>query len=194
MGDGEPLRSAQFAGLLTTAVARLDPATRTVRERVRLPRPRGAVSYFAEHRIALGAGAAWAIGPDYSVTRIDPRTTRAVATLHRVRAVAVAAGDGQVWVLGEDRTVARIDPVRTASAPRAAPATSVSALAVGEGAVWVTAPADGTLWRIERQGALTPAAIPVGTGVDEVAVGAGAVGSRTRSTARWCGWTRRRTP
>ena len=176
VGDGEPLRSAQFAGLLTTAVARLDRATRTVRERVRLPRPSGAVSYFAEHRIALGAGAAWAIGPDYSVTRVDPRTTRAVATLHGVRAVAVAAGDGQVWVLGEDRTVARIDPVRNRLTRRVRlPATSVSALAVGEGAVWVTAPADGTLWRIERHGALTPAAIPVGTGVDEVAVGAGAV-------------------
>ena len=81
-----------------------------------------------------------------------------------------------MWVLGEDRTVARIDPVRNRLTRRVRlPATSVSALAVGEGAVWVTAPSDGTLWRIERHGALTPAAIPVGTGVDEVAVGAGAV-------------------
>ena len=58
----------------------------------------------------VGDGAVWAIDPDDTVARIDPRSGRVVKTI-KLHAGMLAAGAEGVWVLS-DEGVARIDPAR----------------------------------------------------------------------------------
>ena len=71
--------------------------------------------------------------------------------------------------------VARLDP-KTGKVTRRVKlqATALDGLAIGEGAVWATADADGALWRIDLAGG-RPSSIPVGEGAVGVAVGEGSV-------------------
>ena len=110
VASGEPVTGTQSAGPVATAIARVDPTTRTVRARVRLPRSGGAAAELTDDHVAVERDAVWAIAPDYAVVRIDPRTNRIVATIRGLQARAcVAAGHAGVWVLGIDGTIARID-------------------------------------------------------------------------------------
>jgi branched-chain amino acid transport system substrate-binding protein len=176
VGNGERLAGSQAVGPVATAVARVDPKTRTVRERIPLPRGSGAVSNVTEYHVAVGDKAVWAISPDYTIVRIDPSTRTVAQTIKSFPALAVAAAGREVWALGTDGTVGRIDPAKNTVGRRVRlRATALGALAVGAGAVWVTAPPDGTLWRIELSGGGQPSAIVVGEGALSVAVGEGSV-------------------
>jgi hypothetical protein len=115
------------------------------------------------HRVgdvrAIGAGSLWGTFADsegdFGVQRIDPGIGRVVATI-RIRCCAVMAfGLGTLWLAGlEEPTVTpggneparpkpprlyRIDPAtnRVLGRPVPLPSIAPSALAVGEGAVWV---------------------------------------------------------
>jgi YVTN family beta-propeller protein len=163
----------QFVGPSTTSISRLDPATNGVRATVALRRPRGAANNTHEDRLAVGRGAVWAVQPDYSVARIDPRTTEIVSRTHSLAAAdVVAAGPDGVWAGDTGTTIRRIDkpgpPIRLG-------ATSLAGMAVGAGAVWVTAPYDGTLWRVDPEPRLVERTIAVGAGAAGVTVGAGSV-------------------
>ncbi len=176
VGSGERLVRAQGAGPRVTGVTRVDPGTRTVRARIPLPRPARALTHAADGHLAFGAGALWAIAPDGGVARIDPRTDRVTAVARGIQAQAVAAAGDDVWALAADGTLARIDPRRGRIAQRARiAASSVSSLAVGGGAAWVTAPGDGTLWRAQPGPRIVMRTVEVGTGVADVAAGGGAV-------------------
>ena len=149
VANGEPVPGAQFIGPVATSLARMDAATRTLREEVRLPRRRRAVSNLVDNHVAVSATAVWAVTPDFAVVRIDPVTTSVTATSRAIRAAAVAAGGAGVWVLGVDGDVVRLDE-RTAGvrARTRIPTTSATAIAVGPDAAWVTSATDGTLWRV----------------------------------------------
>ena len=176
VGNGNVVRGTQVAGAVATAVARVDPASRTVRARIRLPRPSRSVSHGTDGRLAVGGGAVWAIAPDGAVARIDPRTDTVTGVVRGLQARDVAAGAEGVWVVAEDGTVARIDPRRARIAERTKlDASAVSSIAVGSGAAWVTAPADGMLWRIDPARRLVTRAIPVGAGAADVAYGESAL-------------------
>ena len=176
VAGGGPVEGTQAAGPVTTALARVDPATRTVRARIALPRRPGATTELAEDRIAVEPDAVWAIAPDFAVVRIDPRTDRVVATIRGLQARAVAAGDGGVWVLGLDGAIARIDRARNRVAVRGrVPASTVGSLAVGGGSAWVGAPADGAIWRVRPGPRLVMRTIDVDPGVGDLAFGAGAL-------------------
>ena len=54
------------------------------------------------------------------------------------------------------------------------PASSLSSIAVGAGAVWLTDPDEGTLWRVDPRGPLERT-IPLAVGAADVAYGAGAL-------------------
>ena len=129
-------------------------------------------------QLAVGAGAVWAIDPDPSVSRIDPRTGRIIATIDsRVVPSTIAAGPEGVWFLSwQSSSVMRIDPRRNRVA-QTIPIGSdfLSGIAVGAGAVWVTSPQDGLLWRIEPGPHAITRSIDVGVGVNYVAFGDGAV-------------------
>src|SRR5205823_13100008 len=86
----------------------------------------------------------------------------------------VATGRGSVWVGTGQGKVARVDPKRSAVAARTTVGNDPSAIAVGEGAVWVADDNDDTVARIDpASGGVLPT-IPVGRGADAIAAGEGA--------------------
>ena len=86
-------------------------------------------------------------------------------------------GMGALWVVTTDNAVLRIDP-RTGRVTRRipVPADSLSGMAAGAGALWVTDPVDGVVWRIQLgPPRLVMRTIEAGIGAAAVAVGANAV-------------------
>jgi len=176
VGSAGRVTGAQSAAAVATAVARVDPGTRTVRARIALPEPTRALDHATDGQLAVGAGAVWAIAPDGAVARIDPRTDAVTAVARGIQARAVAAGREGVWVLGQNGAIARLDPDRAEIEQRARiGASSVASLALGAGSAWVTAPGDGTLWRIQPGRRLVMRTIDVGAGATDVAFGDGAL-------------------
>ena len=175
VGNGERTR-AQFIGPVATSIVRVDPSTTAVRAAVRLPDPGGFTSNIQQDHIAVTRDAVWAVNPDASVSRVDPRADEVSAVVRRLDAGAVAAGDEGVWALSLDSQLARIDP-GTASVDKRirVAANTLSAIAVGAGAVWAAAPYDGTVWRVDPEPRLVQRTIDVGTGVTDVAYGLGSV-------------------
>ena len=175
VGNGKRTR-AQFIGPVATSIVRVDPSTTAVRAAVTLPDPGGFTSNIQQDHIAVTRDAVWAVNPDASVSRVDPRADEVSAVVRRLDAGAVAAGDEGVWALSLDSQLARIDP-GTASVDKRirVAANTLSAIAVGAGAVWAAAPYDGTVWRVDPEPRLVQRTIDVGTGVTDVAYGLGSV-------------------
>ena len=175
VANGERLEGAQFIGPVATAVARLDPVTRTERANVSLPYEEGDLSNLVENHLAVTDDALWAVTPDFAVVRIEGVTGAVTATARAVPAAAVAAGGAGVWALGADGSVVRLDERTARPVARARIPVPVTSIAVGEDAAWVTSAADGTLWRVA--GGSNPAlgTIDLALGAGDVAVGAGAV-------------------
>jgi DNA-binding SARP family transcriptional activator/DNA-binding beta-propeller fold protein YncE len=133
--------------------------------------------------VAAGFGSIWVAGDDRTLTRIDPGERRIRKTIGLPHApIDVAAGSGAVWILGTS-ALSRVDPafdavVDTLHLP---PVRSGdlgfeehAALAVGEGGVWVTAPAS-TVLRIDPRSNRIGRRIVLDNTVAEIAAGAGAV-------------------
>ncbi|MBD0282321.1 MAG: ABC transporter substrate-binding protein [Thermoleophilaceae bacterium] len=182
---GNASRSSRFASF-PTSVSRLEPESGVVDATVRLP---GGESgpYFhggglSQPRIAVSSDAVWAVNPDRTVSRIDPRTNRRVARIDGVSAQSVAAGAEGVWVgepspaypHGTPHGIARIDP-RTNRVVRRVDigAESLTAVAVGAGSVWVADPLGGSVWRVNPVPEPVWRQIPLELGVRGVAFGAG---------------------
>ena len=170
--NGRPLRSAQFVGPVGTSVVRIDPTTRTERAEVPLPRRVGAVSNLVANHVAVSRDAVWVVTPDYGVARLNASTGAVTGVSRAIRASAVASGRAGVWALGIDGTVALLD--ERSGRPKAQtriPATSVTSIAVGEDAAWVTSGTDGTLWRVSGGRGPVLGSVDVGRGVTDVAAG-----------------------
>ncbi len=152
----------------TSDLVRIDPATNEVVARLRSQRGFG--------EIALGEGALWVIaGADQEgeVWRIDPETTEVQQQIPLANPDGwneIAAGEGAVWVTSSPNVhsdgaslvgLYRIDPSTddiTAEIPlgdgpsglaAGQGASSYSALALGEGSVWVIVDYEGILVRID---------------------------------------------
>ncbi len=171
VANGRPLPDTQFIGPVATAVARLDPTTRTERTSVGLARKGGSTSNLVDNHLAVSDDALWAIAPDFSVVRADATTGAITETIREVPAAAVATGIAGVWVLGVDGSVVRLDErsgriVRRASVEPG----SVGSIAVGRNAAWVTTPGDGKLWRIGAGRAESVGATQLAPGVGDLAV------------------------
>jgi hypothetical protein len=165
-------------GNFTVSISRVDPGTGAVTHTVRLPDKAGGARTarfnwgFAD--IAVGAGAVWALNPDHTVSRIDPRTGKLLATID-VDADRIAAGTEGVWFLAGP-TVTRIDPRTNRVGQRIRLGTrATTAIAVGAGNVWVTADQEGVVWRVEPGPSPVTSTIDVGVGATYVAFGAGAL-------------------
>jgi branched-chain amino acid transport system substrate-binding protein len=172
VANGRPLEDAQFVGPVATSVARFDAATRTERAEVVLPRSGGDVSNLVDNHVAVSAGAVWAVTPDYGVARIEASTGAVAGVSRAVRAGAVAAGRAGVWVLGVDGMAALLDEQTAEPIARVkVPASSVSSIAVGDDAAWITSASDGTLWRVGGGRTPTLGTIDLDPGVSDVAVG-----------------------
>jgi DNA-binding SARP family transcriptional activator/ABC-type branched-subunit amino acid transport system substrate-binding protein/streptogramin lyase len=127
--------------------------------------------------IAVGGGSVWALGGDlvlYRISESDGEVTRLDGVRH---ANTLTYGMGALWVVTTDNAVLRIDP-RTGRVTRriAVPADSLSGMAAGAGALWVTDPVDGLVWRIQLgPPRLVMRTIEAGIGAAAVTVGANAV-------------------
>ena len=171
VANGRRLKDTQFIGPVATAVAQLDPTTRTERTEVALRRVGGSTSNLVDNHLAVSADALWAVAPDFSVVRADATTGAITATNRDIPAAAVATGTAGVWVLGVDGSVVRLDErsgkiVRRASIEPG----SVGSIAVGRNAAWVTTPGDGKLWRIGAGRAESVGATQLAPGVGDLAV------------------------
>jgi DNA-binding SARP family transcriptional activator/ABC-type branched-subunit amino acid transport system substrate-binding protein len=179
VGNGTPASSSQvFGGLVPVALTRIDAGSAAVDGRVRLPRGASGLGGRApgQHQIAVGGGVVWALGADGSVARIDPRSHRVVTRIPALQAVSLAVDGADLWVATGDHAVVRIDTRSNRVRERVPLATfTLGGIAVGAGAVWVTDPVAGTLWRIDPRPGPVARTIAVGSGAFSVAVGAGAV-------------------
>ena len=175
VGTVSPLPNAQTASPVITTLLGLSPGSRSERSRAVLPRSGGAISNRTEQHIAIADDAVWVINPDFSISQADRTTGNVLRTRRGFPADAIAAAGKEVWAMQGGGVVARIHPTTGAVTRRVElRATALDGLAVGEGAAWATADADGTLWRIDTKGG-RPSSIPVGEGAVAVAVGEGSV-------------------
>jgi DNA-binding beta-propeller fold protein YncE len=147
VGEG----AAWVAGAREGTVRRID--ARTNRVTAVIPVIEGIPAELSA--IAVGAGAVWVTGArESALIRIDPGTNRVDARIplgvSAAGARAVAASEEAVWVAAEGALL-RIDPGTNEVTARVALGPSPSALAVGEGAVWVTDFQEGTLRRISAE-------------------------------------------
>jgi DNA-binding SARP family transcriptional activator len=177
IGNGVP----QARTALPESVSRFDPESAVVDWTIPLSRASGAAlvwvsaASLAPH-VAVTDAAVWVVNPDLRVSRIDPRTNRVVAGVAGVRALSIAAGEGEVWIINDQGEVVEIDPrTNVASKPIPVAAESLTALAVGAGAVWIADPVGGSVWRIDPDPKPILGTIRLEVGVHGVAFGEGAV-------------------
>jgi branched-chain amino acid transport system substrate-binding protein len=127
-------------------------------------------------QLAVGAGGVWAIDPDRTVSRIDPRTGRLAARIDVVATHGIAAGREGVWVIGKGSSVTRIDPsTNHAGQTIRLEASGLAGIAVGDDSVWVTDPTDGLVWRVEPGPNPITRSIDVGAGATSISFADGAV-------------------
>ena len=89
---------------------------------------------------------------DGSVTRLDPKTAKVVATIAVDAAIAdgeIAAGEGSVWISAPGVPLVRIDP-RSNRAVQRFEGAGGGAVVTGHGSVWVSA-GPALLWRLDPQ-------------------------------------------
>jgi YVTN family beta-propeller protein len=167
---------AQFVGPVVTSVSRLDPDSAAILATIALPAARGQVSNQSKYHIAVDDRAVWAINPDFSVSRIDPASNRIAARIRDVNAVALASSPTATWALERSGTIARLSPDSDRAVQRIrVPASGLTSIAVGGGAIWATDPYEGSLWRINLGSTPVERTIPLAVGGSDVAYGAGQV-------------------
>jgi DNA-binding SARP family transcriptional activator len=148
-------------------------------ETVTLPaaRPGQSGAAVPERRLlAAGGGSLWAVGADGLLVRLDPARGTVVQTTS-VHAAAIAFGDGRLWALDADRNaVDRVDPkTGSADVTIAIPTPlTLGGIAVGGGAVWVTSPFQGVVWRIVPGPPVNELPISLRFGAATIAYGDGA--------------------
>ena len=176
---GNAFRGRRSRGNFPESVSRLDPATGVVDATITLP---GADAHgyfqgggFNQQRIAVTPTAVWTVNPDRTVSRIDPRTNRRVATIRDVQADDIAAAGDEVWVIGPDGVIELDSRTNTVSQRIAVAAESMSALALGADSVWVADPIGGSVWRVFPGPDPVLRQIPLELGVRALAYGHGAL-------------------
>ncbi|MGH3116447.1 MAG: BTAD domain-containing putative transcriptional regulator [Gaiellales bacterium] len=163
------------------ALLRVDPATYDVVDTI--PLPRGSPARWSH--MEVGASAVYVCscaGPPGTVIRVDPATL-SVEAVRRSPAWMIAYGEGALWALtGESDTIERIDS-KTSAVVESIPLGRIGEsgtgwryrMAVGEGAIWVLAPA--SLWRIDSTTKRFVGSVPLGHSEEgsSVAIGDGAI-------------------
>jgi streptogramin lyase len=133
-----------------------------------------------QHAAVVGNGALWVAGLDHNptVTRIDPgsgkRFGAPIPTGTPAVITAIAAGGGYIWVTTDDGALGRIDPRSNNFVERPVQVTggTPTAVAFGEGAVWVTDGRLDTVTKIDPRTARRVGA-PIPTGRLPLALGVG---------------------
>jgi YVTN family beta-propeller protein len=166
------------ANLEDRTLSRVDSKQRTLERTISLnATPTG---------LAVGLGAVWvAHGLLGTVSRIAPEYNRLGGTIETsaVRSSVrtsygrgvVAVGVGAVWVAYGDSKVFRLDPTSMQVVSTTFAGNGPSAIAFGDGSLWVTNAENSTVTRFNRPTYGPAAEISVGERPNSVAVGGGAV-------------------
>jgi YVTN family beta-propeller protein len=166
--------SVWVANLEDRTLSRVDPTKRLLDRTISLDAtPTG---------VAVGPVAVWvAYGLLGTLARVAPEFNRVNGTVHTStfrssygRGV-VAVGAGDVWVAYGDSTVARVDPVSMRVLLTTFAGNSPSAIAFGNGSLWVANAENSNVTRFNRPSYGPAATISVGRHPSGVAVGGGAV-------------------
>ena len=162
------------------ALLRVDPSINDVVDTV--PLPRDSVGQRRWIDMEVGANAVFLSGRHEAVIRIDSGAT-SIASVRRRPVSMIAYGEDALWAITgyELDTIERIDPktnavVETFPLPRIGETSGWRyRMAVGEGAIWVLAPA--SLWRIDSTTKRFVGSVPLGHSEEgsSVATGDGAV-------------------
>jgi DNA-binding beta-propeller fold protein YncE len=165
-----------WVGNAASSIARFDLQTGRRTTTIRLPPGPPSGARAGESQIAIAAGSAWTINRDGSISRIDARTNK-MATIHGVAASAIAAGENGIWLIDQSRSAVERISVRSNRVAQRIhlSAGSLNDLAVGAGAVWVTDPFGGLLWRVDPGPPPLTKTIDVGPGGAVVDADANAV-------------------
>lgn len=100
--------------------------------------------------VAVGEGAVWVLNGNGTITRADPATNKATATITLGSDSAngeIAAGAGSVWVSVPGAPLIRIDP-RTNRSVQRFTGSGGGAVLVANGSLWVAASTTAT-WRLD---------------------------------------------
>lgn len=133
--------------------------------------------------IAHWANDVWFLSGNATLSRLDPRSGRVIATIRYAGFPAhdpayLAVGEGAVWVSGAGGGVTRVDP-RTNSSSELGTLPAGGPIAVGFGSVWVISTQGGLLWHVGSSGTsgvyFPVGMIAVGGHPLDVAVGEGSV-------------------
>jgi len=151
-------------------VMRISPKTESLERQYSLTAtPTGLVS---------GSGAIWiANGRLGTVSRLDPNfgVTKTVPVTQRSSAGSVAFGEGFVWAVFGTSELGQIDPRTNTKVATGIVGSSPSAIAVGEGAVWVANTGENTVYQMLPETASRVGTINVGRQPSGVAVADGVV-------------------
>ena len=171
--------SLWIADLDDQTISRVDPSSLRTLANIPLPAP--------PVGLAASADGPWVLEPNanpaqssVSASRINPDYNVAGAAVPIPNLVpdapgAVAAQGHSVWVAPSHGLLTRLDALTGgARGQRVDPnATTLSGVAIGEGAVWLTDTDAGNVIRVSPSGLVEP--IPVGNGPTAIAAGAGGV-------------------
>jgi DNA-binding SARP family transcriptional activator/ABC-type branched-subunit amino acid transport system substrate-binding protein len=139
-------------------LTRLDPDTGVRVAAIALPPGTATGGRAGQTHLALADHSVWAINGKSTISRVDARTNTVAATIEGIAATAIEAGAGALWVIdrgGPQRgqakgAIVRIDPRSNLVTRRISLAAgTLNDLAVAAGAVWVTDPFAGVLWRVD---------------------------------------------
>jgi YVTN family beta-propeller protein len=132
--------------------------------------------------VAVGAGAVWvAHGLLGTLSRVAPQYNRVSRTIQTPVAPfgetrgSVIVGAGDVWVVFADSSLFRVDPSSMRIVATMFAENSPSAIAFGNGALWIANLRDNTVTRFNPPTFARTATISVGRSPSGVAVGGGAV-------------------
>lgn len=123
-------------------LARIDLETRQVRQ---VPIGHAGASFLAALR-----GSLWTTTADGYAVRVDPRTTRIVASFRigGTPAGVAAAPDGLIWIAEKERdTITRIDPLSNKVVDVTPAGNGALSIALAAGDMWVTSFAGSDVWR-----------------------------------------------
>jgi DNA-binding beta-propeller fold protein YncE len=126
--------------------------------------------------VSSGKGAVWVGDGRGTVTRIDPKTRTAVATIDVKDLSLVGAGAAGDWAATSDRTTVRIDPATNQIAETVRTRTKAYpiGIAVDAKSLWITGADSATVTRVDARSGKVVAEIPAAS-AHGIAVGARAV-------------------
>jgi hypothetical protein len=159
------------------SLSEVDADTKTVRHLTVLSATPLDLGLLTGPVLAADTGGAWIIGGGRGrhplLTRVPAGGGEKREYRLGLRPSAIAVGERAVWVVGQgrhDRQVLRIDPAtgRVTATIRFPISSGISSVAVGLGAVWVTASSTGTLYRIDPRVAAVVERADLGQGAGRV--------------------------